>query len=176
MSCRTCSSALASTVPAGMPLVSAYRTEEEARQAPVQRLTVGYCSECDAHTSPNRGLDALLDTLVHEEDETAGEALEGWRERLDAANRRGERVVFWGHPTSAVGFLAVLQMGVPLDACVGTPGHGFLGGSAVPIVTVERLREDPPQLVVIVDDTAVDDVRAALDELEIAPRVFSLRG
>ena len=111
--------------------------------------------------------EALCDGL------TLSEAVEDWRDRLDAWNRRGQTVMLWGAPDRAAVFVALVDAGIPIDAVI-TSEPGFLAPSGVPLRTVQRIVEDPPDVVVTVGPDEVSDVRNVLEGHGIGARVYAL--
>jgi len=111
--------------------------------------------------------DAMCDGL------TLPEAVEEWRDRLDAWNRRGQTVALWGDAGRAAAFLALVHLGCPVDSVIHGE-TGFLAPVGVPVVTAKRLVEDPPDVVVSMGPETTREVRQTLESHGIAARVYEL--
>jgi SAM-dependent methyltransferase len=95
-----------------------------------------------------------------------------WRRRIDEAQSHGYRVVVWGAGAKGVMFANLLR--VPAGAGIGRvvdvnprkEGH-FIPLTGQPIIGPDRLRQDPPDLVVIMNPEYEPEIRAMIARLGI---------
>ena len=102
-----------------------------------------------------------------------------WREELGAEQAAGRRTVLWGGGSKAVAFLTTLGVADAVSGVVDINPHKQ--GKAVPgaghvVLAPEELVADPPDLVVVANPVYLDEVRAMLDGLGLAPHLTSLGG
>ncbi|MCE5229778.1 class I SAM-dependent methyltransferase [bacterium] len=96
--------------------------------------------------------------------------LRRWRRDIDSWRRRGRRIVLWGSGSKAVGFIATLGITDEIDAVVDINPlkHGkYMPGCAAPIVAPERLRREPPDVVIVMNPVYRDEIAHDLARLGI---------
>lgn len=90
---------------------------------------------------------------------------EGWAGRLRQAEGEGKRVAVWGGGAKAVSFLNLVEgtaaVSYVVDVNPAKQGH-FIGGSGHPIVGPERVEQEPPDLVVLMNPIYREEVAAEL--------------
>lgn len=91
-----------------------------------------------------------------------------WLDRLDEERRRGRRIAVWGAGARAVSFFAMLgitdEVEFLVDANPNKQGT-FLGGSGHAIHPPDRLRDDPVDLVVLLNGIYEREIRAQLADM-----------
>lgn len=100
-----------------------------------------------------------------------------WRARLARARERGERVALWGSGSKAVSFLTTLGIGDEVGWVVDINPHKhgkFLAGAGHEIVAPETLREARPDLVVVMNPIYLDEIRADLAKMGLAPELTAV--
>lgn len=100
----------------------------------------------------------------------AGERDEHWRMWFEAGHAAGREAVVWGGGSKGSVFLSALgDVGVRrvVDINPGLQG-GHLPGSGLPIVAPDRLREQPPDAVVLMSRVYESEVRQMLDGMGLA--------
>ena len=91
----------------------------------------------------------------------------GWFGELAVA---GREAVVWGGGAKGVVFLNSMppgSVGRVVDINEGLHGN-WLGGVGVPIVAPEQLKEDPPDVVLLMNEVYLDEVRRMLDDLGLS--------
>lgn len=95
-----------------------------------------------------------------------------WRREIVAAQHRGERTVLWGGGSKAVAFLTTLGAGEEIDCAVDiNPGKQdtYLAGTGHPVVAPARLKEAPPDRVIVMNPVYMAEIRRDLERLGLAP-------
>ena len=103
--------------------------------------------------------------------------LAGLRRELDELSQAGENVALWGSGSKAVSFLASLDAGDEIAWVVDINPHKhgmFLAGSGHEITGPERLKEDPPKRVIVMNAVYQAEVRATLAAIGLSARVSVL--
>jgi len=103
--------------------------------------------------------------------------LREWRQLFAETRARGERAVLWGSGSKAVAFLNDLGLGDEVGCVtdINPFRHGkFIPGSGHEIVPPEELVHYRPDLVVAMNPIYVDEIRGALDELGLSPRLVAV--
>jgi hypothetical protein len=108
----------------------------------------------------------------------AAEQVEHWRTTLTSARAAGGRPVVWGGGSKAVAFLGALDLneGVVeqvVDINPHKAGH-YLPGTGQEVVLPEALVATPPSLVVVMNPIYLDEIRAQLAELGLAPELLAV--
>lgn len=102
------------------------------------------------------------------------ETIEGWRAELAQRREAGQRVALWGTGARGVNFLNIADPeGVIEDVVDINPRkHGMHApGTGQRICPPEHLQGSPPDLVVVMNPNYLDEIRAALHDLGLAPEV-----
>jgi len=100
-----------------------------------------------------------------------------WRNDLDEARRRGERVVIWGAGSKGVSYLTALRLGDEIDCAVDINPHKagkFMAGTGHEIVVPEALVEREPDVVVVMNAIYRDEIAHTLDELGLHPKLVTV--
>jgi SAM-dependent methyltransferase len=104
-------------------------------------------------------------------------ARDHWTARLADLRASGRTVVIWGAGSKGVGFLATLGVGAEI-ACavdVNPAKHGmYMPGSGHEIVGPDRLSELQPDLVIVMNPSYLDEIRADLERLGVAAEAVAL--
>ena len=99
--------------------------------------------------------------------------VEEWRRRITA---RGP-IALWGSGSKAVAFLSAVDWEGIVDRVVDInpfrQGH-FMPGSGQPIVAPERLKEDPPATVIVMNSVYREEITRDLRDLGLDPDVLVL--
>jgi len=104
-------------------------------------------------------------------------SIRGWEQRLGEAESAGERVVVWAASSKAVSFLTTLKAGRTISHVVDINPykHGrFMPGTGQEIVAPEALRDLRPDLVIVMNPIYLDEIRADLARLGLAPEVAAV--
>ncbi len=107
----------------------------------------------------------------------ARSSIQRWVRRLEEAAAAGERVVVWAASSKGVSFLTTLDAGTTVSHVVDINPykHGkFMPGTGQEIVPPEALRDLRPDLVIVMNPIYLDEIRADLDRLELAPDVVTV--
>ena len=91
--------------------------------------------------------------------------LDHWAHWFSAQSAAGRRAVVWGGGAKGVVFLNALPAGSVdrvVDINKGLQGN-WLGGAGVPIVAPDQLQADPPDVVLLMNEVYLDEVRGMLD-------------
>ncbi len=138
-----------------------------------------------AATTPAPGapleVEADLDVLARGVDKYATEyaaLAEGWKRRLRELRERGGKAVIWGAGSKGVSYLTNLtNMGMTdeIEYAVDINPYKwgkFMAGTGQQIVSPEFLVDYRPDLVVAMNSIYLDEIRAKLDELGLAPELI----
>ncbi|MGE0409133.1 MAG: class I SAM-dependent methyltransferase [Amphiplicatus sp.] len=131
-------------------------------------------------TTPSLALEDDLDRIAAEVDSFArgcAKAIGAWRERLDEAAAKGEKVALWGSGSKAVSFLNAVDSGARVQYVtdINPHRHGhFLPATGQEIVPPAALREIRPDLVIVMNRIYKDEIRRDLDAMGLAPEVAAL--
>lgn len=93
--------------------------------------------------------------------------LDHWSQWFAAQEEAGREAVVWGGGAKGLVFLNALPNGSVrrvVDINEGLQGN-WLGGVGVPIVAPRQLQEDPPDVVLLMNEVYLDEVRHMLDDL-----------
>jgi len=105
------------------------------------------------------------------------EARRHWQDRLLAARMRGARTVIWGAGSKGVGFLSMLGVADEVDWAVdlNPDKHGmFMPGTGHEIVSPDRLEEQPPGLIVVMNPIYADEIAGDLARRGIETELVTL--
>ncbi len=109
----------------------------------------------------------------------ASHRVEAARSMLDGWARRGSRVAFWGAGSKATAYLAALE---PADqvCCVvdvNPRKHGtYIPGTGHPVVAPEDLATVTPDVIVVMNEIYMDEVREMLRVLHLEPELVGVSG
>jgi SAM-dependent methyltransferase len=98
----------------------------------------------------------------------APRAIERWRDLL------GGRVALWGGSSKAVAFLTAVGVDAAVVDINPYRQGAFLPGVAQRVLAPEQLRAEPPDVVVAMNPAYLDEIRAALDHLGLAPELTAV--
>ncbi len=118
-----------------------------------------------------------LNGLVWKFTYTYKRALQQWRERVDAYDQAGRKVVLWGGGSKAVGFLSALAMDPAISCIVDINPHKhgtFLPGTGHEIVAPSHLRAVQPALVILMNPVYRREVSAELTSLGLSPELLAV--
>ena len=102
---------------------------------------------------------------------------ERWRKRVRSAWEEGRRVVLWGGGSKGVSFLTTLGLTeeVALAVDINPYKQGkFMPGTGHPVVAPEALREQPPDLVIVMNPIYVGEITSSLRALGLEPEITAL--
>jgi SAM-dependent methyltransferase len=94
--------------------------------------------------------------------------IDQWRDVLE--RRRDRRIAVWGSGSKAVAWLTTLGVGDAVTEVVDINPHKagkFLAGTGHEIVLPERLRQDPPDTVIIMNPIYREEIAADLERLGV---------
>jgi hypothetical protein len=100
-----------------------------------------------------------------------------WRDCIEDARRKGESIALWGGGSKCVAFLTTLDAGEEIQTVVDI--NEFKQGKYVPgtahcVSPPERLRSDPPGLVIAMNPIYISEIRSSLAEMGLSPRIMAL--
>ena len=107
----------------------------------------------------------------------AAAAIDGWRAHFRAALAAGKRVVVWGGGSKAVAFLTAVGVSKAVEFIVDINPHKegtFLAGTGHRIVGPSRLKEAPPDEVILMNPIYRDEVRRELEAMGLRPALSSV--
>lgn len=159
----------------------------EAQRFDVTDVRLGYDDQylmLEAQTASRPGprystrLDQPEDVLHEVEafERSIDEKLQSWRDYFDKADRLGKRIAIWGSGSKCVAFLTTLGIDeeVAYVTDINPYRHGkFIVGTGKEIVAPQRLRNDPPDEVIVMNAIYRDEVAAKLASLDIATNVLT---
>ena len=105
----------------------------------------------EASLDEERDLEAMT-AMVDAFTDVCGRSLSKWGELLRTRKAAGERIAPWGGGSKAVAFITTLGVEAEVDQVVDVNPHKhgrFLPGAGHEVIGPERLKEAPPQLVVV---------------------------
>jgi SAM-dependent methyltransferase len=100
-----------------------------------------------------------------------------WTERVRTAHREGLRTVIWGGGSKGVAFLTTNGLGDEIAHVIDINVHKqgkYMPGTGHVVSAPEALRDDPPDLVIVMNPVYVDEVRHALGAMALSPEVVAL--
>jgi len=100
-----------------------------------------------------------------------------WASTTAEVRAAGGRVVIWGAGSKGVAFLNAPGIGPNVDAAVDINPYKSgmsMAGTGHPIVGPGTLRDDPPELVVVMNPAYVEEITGQLAGLGLAPRVAAV--
>jgi SAM-dependent methyltransferase len=109
--------------------------------------------------------------------EEAPRTIRNWMQRFDQWKTQAKRVVIWGAGSKGVAFLTTLGVGDDLAYAVDINPHKhgfFMPGTGHTVVSPEFLREDRPDVVVVMNEIYEDEIRRQLAEMDLAPELISV--
>ncbi len=159
----------------------------EAQRFDVTDVRVGYDDQylmLEAKTAERPGprysltLDQPADILSDIEtfERNVGETVAAWSEYFERAGRLGKRIAIWGSGSKCVAFMTTLKIDdeIAYVTDVNPYRHGkFLIGSGKEIVAPERLRNEPPDEVIVMNSIYRNEVAEKLESLGIDSRVIT---
>lgn len=102
-----------------------------------------------------------------------------WRERLAEFARAGRRVALWGGGSKGVTFLNSTDQAGSVAAVVDINPRKqgkFVAGSGQPIVAPEALRDNPPDLVLVMNPAYMAEIGTRLEQLGLRPELVNVMG
>ena len=140
-------------------------------------VTAGATTTAAASELPLEEAPGVVVDLAESFAQRVQEARETWGGLLRAAHERREVAVVWGAGSKGVGFLSMLGVAdeVTCAVDVNPAKHGmFLPGTGHEVVAPERLRDVRPEIVVVMNPSYTDEVRAELAQLGVDAKVLTL--
>jgi len=101
--------------------------------------------------------------------------IEQWQRVLEDISRRAQRAVIWGAGAKGITFLNLLAAGASVDCVVDLNPRktGFsIPGTGHPIVPPETLRENPPDVVIVMNKIYFEEIRRILSNLNLQPEIL----
>ena len=118
-----------------------------------------------------------LEELVNEFSEQLPLALEGWRSKIAKYREEGKRVVIWGAGSKGVAFLTTLgfdEDSVEFAVDINPHRHGqFMATTGQEIIGPQRLTEQEPDVVVVMNPIYKQEIEADLQKLGLSPEVLT---
>lgn len=105
------------------------------------------------------------------------ETLDQWKKRLDSFSADEQRVVIWGSSSKCVSFLSTLNINAEIEFVVDINPyrHGkYLPGSGKEVRSPQILRENNPDVVIVMNPIYQKEICKMLDEMGLAPEVISI--
>jgi SAM-dependent methyltransferase len=118
--------------------------------------------------------DILREVAAFERDIEA--KLDAWRGYFDEARRIGKRIAVWGSGSKCVAFLTTLGVDeeIAYVTDVNPFRHGkFLVGTGKPIVPPQRLRDDQPDEVIVMNPIYRQEIAAMLASMDVACSIIT---
>ena len=106
--------------------------------------------------------------------EACRERVEGWRRELARLAAAGRRVALWGAGARGVNFLNLADAAGTVRRVVdiNPRKHGLhVAGTGQRVEAPDSLREDPPDVVVVMNPIYLDEIRGDLRAMGLAPEV-----
>ena len=103
--------------------------------------------------------------------------LEGWRSRLDEAQKKGQKTVVWGSGSKCVAFLTTLDTIDKIQYVVDINPHRhgkFIPGVGKEIMSPEFLKEYQPDLVIVMNEIYCDEIGAMLKDMGVETELMPL--
>lgn len=103
--------------------------------------------------------------------------VDSWGGRLTSWMERGDRIALWGAGSKGVTFLNTVPGGEAISSVVdlNPRKHGrWVPGSAQEVVSPEALRNDPPDVVLVMNPVYEPEIRRSLSDLSPGARVVSV--
>ncbi len=100
-----------------------------------------------------------------------------WQEALDSYKKKGMKTVVWGASSKGVSFLTTLEIDDEVECAVDINPNKrgmFIPGSGHRIVSPEDLCEIAPDIVIIMNPIYKEEIRQALDSLNLYPKILSV--
>jgi threonine dehydrogenase-like Zn-dependent dehydrogenase len=120
---------------------------------------------------------AQLEELVNEFSEQLPRALDGWRSKIAKYREEGKRVVIWGAGSKGVAFLTTLgfdEDSVEFAVDINPHRHGqFMATTGQEIIGPQRLTEQEPEVVVVMNPIYKQEIEADLQKLGLSPEVLT---
>ena len=105
------------------------------------------------------------------------EKLEEWRRRLAQYAEAGARVAIWGAGSKGVAFLTTLGLTHEVACAVDVNPHKqgmYMPGTGHPVVGPDSLEQMPPDVVIVMNPVYLDEIRAALGAVGVAPELVAV--
>jgi hypothetical protein len=105
------------------------------------------------------------------------EKLEEWRRRLAQYAESGARVAIWGAGSKGVAFLTTLGLTHEVACAVDVNPHKqgmYMPGTGHPVVGPDSLEQMPPDVVIVMNPVYLDEIRAALGAVGVAPELVAV--
>ncbi|MEM9946351.1 MAG: class I SAM-dependent methyltransferase [Cyanobacteria bacterium P01_D01_bin.36] len=103
--------------------------------------------------------------------------LEGWRSRLDEAQKQGQKTVVWGSGSKCVAFLTTLDTIDKIQYVVDINPHRhgkFIPGVGKEIMSPQFLKEYQPDLVIVMNEIYCDEIGAMLKDMGVETELMPL--
>jgi SAM-dependent methyltransferase len=103
--------------------------------------------------------------------------LERWTDRIRSIREGGQRAVLWGSGSKGVAFLTTLGIRDEVQQVVDINPFRqgmYMPGTGQRIVAPEALKEDPPEVVIVMNPIYENEIRRDLDRLDLGPQVLSV--
>jgi SAM-dependent methyltransferase len=118
-----------------------------------------------------------LEKLVNEFSDQLPRALDGWRSKIGEYRADDKRVVIWGAGSKGVAFLTALGLGedaVQFAVDINPHRRGlFMATTGQEIIGPERLTQQKPDVVVVMNPIYEREIREDLNKLGLAPEVLT---
>ena len=118
-----------------------------------------------------------LQKLVDEFSKQLPRALDDWRGKIGKYRDDGKRVVIWGAGSKGVAFLTTLGLGedaVEFAVDINPHRHGqFMATTGQEIIGPERLTQDKPDVVIVMNPIYKQEIEADLRKLGLSPEVLT---
>ncbi|UCG51277.1 MAG: methyltransferase domain-containing protein [Candidatus Latescibacterota bacterium] len=103
--------------------------------------------------------------------------IEEWQTRLRNLDRSGKKIVLWGAGSKGATFLNMFPLGAMIDRVVDINPRKdgmFVAGAGQKIIAPERLTEDPPDAVIVVNPVYKGEIAETCKNLGLEPELILL--
>lgn len=100
-----------------------------------------------------------------------------WSARLEAAAAGGKRIVVWGSSSRTTTFLNLVDATGTIERVVDINPHRqgtYIPGTGHPIIAPVSLRENPPDIVIVINANYLEEIRRTLTGLGLAPEIVAV--
>lgn len=116
-------------------------------------------------------LDADIDTFSKD----IRSKIAAWTARIDEWREAGTRVAAWGAGAKAVGFFNMLKVNEEIPHVVDINPHKrghYLPGTGQLVVSPEDLKQNPPDIVILMNPLYRDEISNSLDAMDLHPELL----
>lgn len=104
--------------------------------------------------------------------------MESWQERLAEWEKQDKKIALWGTGSKAVSFLANLNYPTCIRQVVDINPHKrgkYMPKFAYSILVPDDLKKDPPDVVIVMNEIYLQEIKGMLQNIGIFPQVLALQ-